>query len=106
MLQNLNQFTIQIWRTSECYFWNDAGYYFNMSRSTSGAHTERNHISDNEVFPAPCITIVITVHSAIVLHSSLYTDTAMTPDIRFSLPTLYFWNSVFFPRWNQHFGFL
>ena len=61
-----------------------------MSISTGGAHIESNLISDNEVLSAPCITIVITVLSAIVIHSSLYTDTVLTPDIRLSLPTLHF----------------
>ena len=97
MLQNLNEFRIHIWGTSEHFCWNDADYHFNTNRSTSGAHIERNLISYNEVFPDPCITIVITVHSAIVLHSSLYTDTVLTPDIRLSPPALYFETVSCFP---------
>ena len=97
MLQNVNEFRIPNWGTSLCLCWNDADFHFNMSRNTGGAYIESNLMSDNEVFSAPCITIIITVLSAIVIHSSLYADTVLTPDIRLSLPTLHFWTVSCFP---------
>jgi hypothetical protein len=49
MLQNLNEFRIPVWGTSDCYCWNDADYHSNMCRRTSGTDMERNVVSDSQV---------------------------------------------------------